>query len=103
MTFDLFNMPFCTEPLSAEYILNGMIGHYKGKRVMLEPRPKRMIFNDPATIVFWEDGTKTIVKCSKDETFSPYFGFLAALAKKIYGTNSAVQKIVDQWADKDNG
>ena len=76
---------------------------YNKNNTLPNPYPDRIIFNDPATIVFWEDGTKTIVKCSKDEVFSPYFGFLAALAKKIYGTNSAVQKIVDQWADKDNG
>ena len=68
-----------------------------------KPYPKRIIFNDPATIVFWTDDTKTIVKCSKDEKFSPYFGFLAALAKKIYGNNSAVQRIVGKWIEKDNG
>ena len=29
-----------------------------------DPKIKNVIFNDPATIVFWSDGTKTIVKCS---------------------------------------
>ena len=29
---------------------------------------KEVIFNDPATIVYWEDGTKTVVKCH-NETF----------------------------------
>lgn len=24
---------------------------------------KKVIFNDPATIVLWNDGTKTVVKC----------------------------------------
>ena len=60
---------------------------------------KKVIFNDPATIVFWEDGTKTVVKCSKNDSFNPYNGFCAALAKKIYGT-SRTRKIVDQGDDQ---
>lgn len=27
----------------------------------------RVIFNPPATIVLWDDGTKTVVKCSEDD------------------------------------
>ena len=55
---------------------------------------KRIIFNDPATIVFWKDGSKTVVKCIEGEKFVPYYGFLAALAKKVYGTNSEVNRII---------
>ena len=44
-----------------------------------------VIFNDPATIVFWADGTKTVVKCQKGETFDPEKGLAMAIAKKIYG------------------
>ncbi len=31
--------------------------------------PKKVIFNNPATIVFWNDGSKTVSKASKDDTF----------------------------------
>jgi hypothetical protein len=55
---------------------------------------KRIVFNDPATIVFWEDGTKTVVKCSENETFNPYMGFCAAVTKRVYGNNSRIQKYV---------
>ena len=55
---------------------------------------KKIIYNDPATIVFWKDGTKTVVKCAKGEKFNEYTAFCAALAKKVYGTNSRVTKIV---------
>ena len=51
--------------------------------------PKTIIFNPPATIVFWKDGTKTVAKCGADEEFSEEFGFLACLSKKIYGSRSA--------------
>lgn len=31
------------------------------------PKVKRVIFNGPATIVFWNDGEKTVVKCRECE------------------------------------
>lgn len=42
----------------------------------------RVIFNPPATIVFWEDGTKTVVKC-ENEPFDAEKGFAMAVAKKF--------------------
>lgn len=46
---------------------------------------EKVIFNDPATIVFWSDGTKTIVKVKDGETFDKWTGFAMAHMKKIYG------------------
>lgn len=63
---------------------------------------KKIIYNDPATIVFWEDGTKTVVKRGKDEPFSKYHAFCAALAKKLYTTNSAVNRIVNNGVVQDS-
>lgn len=60
----------------------------------------RIIFNDPATIVFWQDGTKTVVKCQKGQTFNPYFGFCAAIAKKLYGSNSMLNRIVETYLEE---
>lgn len=57
-------------------------------------KPKKIIYNDKATIVFWKDGTKTIVKIAEGTTYSKYNAFCAALAKKIFGTNSAVNRTV---------
>ena len=62
---------------------------------------KKIIYNPPATIVFWEDGSKTVVKYSQYDEYNLYFGFLAALAKKVYGNPSRVRKIVDKWAPED--
>lgn len=56
----------------------------------------RIIFSPPATIVFWKDGTKTVVKCAKGEPFSEYNGFAAALLKKVFGSNSAVKKLIQR-------
>lgn len=46
---------------------------------------KKVIFNDPATIVFWRDGSKTVVKCREGETFDKWTGLSMALAKRVYG------------------
>ena len=51
------------------------------------PEAYQVIFNPPATIVYWMDGTKTVVKCDNDD-FSEEFGFAMACVKKLYGTRS---------------
>ena len=56
----------------------------------------RVIFNDPATIVFWKDGTKTIVKTMEGRTFNPYEGFCVATTKKMFGSNSAIKRIINE-------
>lgn len=55
---------------------------------------KKIIYNPPATIVFWEDGKKTVVKTMEGTVFNPYHGFTAALAKRVYGSSTRVNKIV---------
>ena len=47
---------------------------------------KDVIFNDPATIVLWADGTKTVVK-AENEPFDPEKGLAMAIAKKALGNN----------------
>lgn len=57
----------------------------------------RVLFNPPATIIFWKDGTKTVVKADPDEDpYIPYLGFCAAIVKKIFGTNSSIKKILKE-------
>lgn len=45
---------------------------------------KEVIFNDPATIVMWNDGVKTVVKC-QDEVFDPEKGLAMAITKRFFG------------------
>lgn len=47
-----------------------------------------VIFNDPATIVFWSDGTKTVVKCCEDDEFEEEKGLAMAVCKKVSGNDS---------------
>lgn len=47
---------------------------------------EKVIFNDPATIVFWKDRTKTVVM-AKNEPFDPEKGLAMAFAKRFLGGN----------------
>lgn len=58
--------------------------------------PSRILKSGNRTIVFWADGTKTIVKRADDETESDYAAFTAAVAKRLYGSNSALKRIVER-------
>lgn len=46
----------------------------------------KVIFNPPATIVFWGDGSKTVVKCGPDDKFNPHVGIAMCVMKKVYGS-----------------
>ena len=61
--------------------------------------PKHIFHNRKTaeTIVLWKDGTKTVVKPMEgtpESEMSSYSAFTAALAKKIYGSNTQVNKVV---------
>lgn len=49
------------------------------------PKIKKVIFNDPATIIIWSDKSKTVVKCMDGDTWDPEKGFMAAYLTKILG------------------
>lgn len=60
------------------------------------PKIKDVIYNDPATIVFWEDGTKTVVKC-KNEKFDPEKGLAMAFSKKMLGNKGNYYNVFKKW------
>ena len=73
------------------------------------PRITKIKFNPPATIIFWADDTKTVVK-AHDEGFDPEKGVVMAIAKKALGNKgnyyNEIRKCLDeydkqQWADID--
>lgn len=57
--------------------------------------PDHIFKNGLYTTVMWSDGTKTIVKRGEDEPDDEYTAFTAALAKKLYGSTSAVKRIAE--------
>ena len=65
------------------------------------PKIKDVIYNDPATIVFWEDGTKTVVKC-KNEKFDPEKGLAMAFSKKMLGNKGNYYNVFKKWLPEEN-
>ena len=60
---------------------------------------KDVIFNNPATIVFWADGTKTVVK-AENEPFDPEKGLAMAIAKKALGNNYNYYDVFKKYVGK---
>ncbi len=71
------------------------------------PKIKKVIFNDPATIVFWADGTKTIVKNTdkmkngKKRPFDPEKGLAMAISKKALGNQGNYYNEFKKWLPKE--
>lgn len=66
-----------------------------GIKEVCDLRIKKVIFNKPATIILWEDGTKTVVKCQPGDRYDKEKGFAFALMKKIYG--SGFNDVIKYW------
>ena len=65
-------------------------------------RIKKVIFNDPATIVFWSDGSKTVVKCGDNDTFDPEKGLAMAISKKFFDNRGYYYDVFKKWLPKDD-
>lgn len=91
--------------------------HHDGYRTMtysigedFKPEPKfdiismvieKVVFNDPATIVFWTDGTKTVVK-AVDEPFDKEKGLAMAICKKLYSNKGKYFNYIKKWTEKED-
>lgn len=65
-------------------------------RAIYELKVEKIITNGPATIVFWNDRTKTIVKRDNYDEDDLYDAVANALAKKIFGSTSKFHKTIDK-------
>ena len=61
---------------------------------------KNVIFASPATIVYWSDGSKTVVKCSEKDVFDPEKGLAMAIAKRCGGNKGRYYKKIQNWVEK---
>ena len=88
----LLNSSYSTPNLTANTALNSVYG--TGLVI------KKVIFNDPATIVLWSDGSKTVVKCQDGDAFDPEKGLAMAFVKKIFGNKGSYYDQIKKWTDK---
>ena len=61
------------------------------------PEIKNVIFNEPATIILWADGTKTVVKCQEGEGYDPEKGMAMAISKKALGNKGNYCEVFKKW------
>ena len=61
---------------------------------------KDVIFAPPATIVYWSDGSKTVVKCSEKDVFDPEKGLAMAIAKRCGGNKGSYYREIQNWVEK---
>ena len=69
------------------------------KRENKIPEITRVIFNKPATIVFWADGTKTVVKSQGKEKYDKEKGLAMAISKKVLGNEGSYYDTFKKFLD----
>lgn len=81
---------------NSHYGVNPVYGKDNLKNTFLGMITK-VVFNDPATIVFWNDGSKTVVKCNPEDKFDPEKGLAIACMKKLFGNKGYYNDIFRKW------
>lgn len=72
------------------------------------PEVREIRYNGPATIVFWEDNTKTVVKVQPgEECYDPDKAFAMAVCKKLFGNKfnrhlAKAQKAFEKHCEKEH-
>ena len=62
---------------------------------------KNVIFDDPATMVYWKDGTKTVVKCQDGDVYDKEKGLAMCVAKKFFGNKGNFNKVFNKFIGED--
>lgn len=84
-----------------EYAKSVIRSIYGAPKVYI-PDIKKVIFNDPATIVIWADGEKTVVKCQNGEPYDPEKGLAMAISKRALGNKHEYYNTFKHWLKKYN-
>jgi len=58
------------------------------------PKVEKVLFHPPATVVFWADGTKTVVRTMPGDVFDEHVGFMAAVTRKLFGGHNQYKKYI---------
>lgn len=84
-------------------------GYLGNNKAFIGEKIAKVIFNPPATVILWADGTKTVVKCGEQDEFDPEKGLVMAITKKLLGNKGnyynrikKVLKNADYQYDKDD-
>lgn len=84
----------------ASKIMNRIIDKYRLTRPSCTYDIKKVIFNDPCTIVLWADGTKTVVKTQNNEVYDAEKGLAMCISKKALGNKGDYYEVFKKHTDK---
>ena len=62
---------------------------------------KRVIYNEPATIILWKDGTKTKAMCHEEDTYDRATGLIVCVVKKFFKSSKNFNNFIKNWTDED--
>jgi len=62
--------------------------------------PVRITYSPPATICYFSDGDKIVVKCAADEKYIKEVGVQACIMKKLFGSRQKFLKLVHAGYDQ---
>ena len=64
------------------------------------PNIEKVVFNNPATIVFWATGEKTVVKCQDGESFDKEKGLALCVMKYVMGNKSSYNNVIKKFIEE---
>ncbi|MBO7379499.1 MAG: hypothetical protein J6U31_07100 [Bacteroidales bacterium] len=71
--------------------------HMHVTKAVQVPEIEKIEFNEPATIIFWKDGTKTVVQSRDGEPYDAEKGIAMAIAKKALGNERDYYHLFLHW------
>ena len=93
----------CDDKYNYRIRRHGAYQNYKkGTAALHAASIKNVIFNPPATVVYWSDGTKTVVKCSMNDKFDPEKGLAMAIAKRCANNSGSYYKEIQKWVGEES-
>jgi hypothetical protein len=69
---------------------------YNPKKVFNVPNVEKVLFRNPATIVWFSDGTKSVAICGYDDVYDKETGMAICLCKRMLG-NKEYRELMDKW------
>lgn len=83
-------------------VLNSMYGRasaYSHTDLPVAANIEKVIFDAPATVILWKDGTRTVVH-AQGEHYDKEKGFAMAVCKKIFGNERDYYHVFKRWFRK---
>jgi len=96
------NRCYCANPCKhynpdkfGNFSVPGSFAYLDRDKNLKEVYIKQVIYQNPATIVFWNDGTKTVSKTHAGDEYSPEAGLVLCILKKTQ--EKTLKGLLDAW------